>query len=173
MGKVLSLSMEPQECTEWCWAATVLATCRCYQDPGPSSQEELAAMVLSIPDSGCGCREDPDAPCNCPKNISFVLSTVNDHGRDGPGGCGTLSFDDVKAEIDAGHPVAVDVVLDPPGATGHAIVIYGYTDDRMVFVADPMHAGDKITVGFDDFVSGLNTDHGAWRSAYRTKGTGE
>jgi len=55
------------------------------------------------------------------------------------------------------RPVVVQVALDDPAASGHAISIYGYGNDRTVLLADPMHPDDKITVSFDDFVANRPT----------------
>lgn len=85
-----------------------------------------------------------------------------------------MAFEEVKAEIDGGRPVVVQVTLEDPAASGHAIVIFGYTDDGMVSIGDPMHAGDRISVRFSDFVAGVQANlgdlHGTWQAAYRTKG---
>jgi Peptidase_C39 like family len=174
MSKTLPVSIQDQECTEWCWAATTLAVCGCYGDARPTSQDDLANQVLKQPPgTACACKQDPMAPCNQPRNLASVLNTVNSHGRDGPAGVGAIRFQDLKDEIDANHPVVVDVLLGSPAASGHAIVIYGYTDDGIALLADPMHATDKISVRFDDFVSGNATANGKYRSAYRTKGSNE
>jgi hypothetical protein len=160
--------MEQQQCTEWCWVASTLAVCRCFQDTdSPASQVDLANLVLRPAGPRCGCTN-----CNQPVNLAVALDSVH-HDRDGPEGIYTVKFESLKQEIDAGHPVVVRVRLNDPAASDHAIVIYGYTDDGIALIADPMHAGDLISVHFEDFVSGTPADlkdhHGEWQSAYRTK----
>jgi hypothetical protein len=105
------------------------------------------------------------------------LDTVN-HDRGNPvDGIATLGFDQVKDEIDQGHPIVVRVTLDELAASGHAIAIYGYGDDGAVLIADPMHARDKISVPFAAFAAGGSVDlgglHGTWQGAYLTKGQNE
>jgi hypothetical protein len=64
--------------------------------------------------------------------------------------------------------------LDDPAASDHAIVIYGYSLDGKVFIADPMHADTTITMAFDDLVVGTGSQsHGKWQAAFRTKGHDE
>ena len=168
----LSLTIQQQHCPEWCRAATTLAVCGCYGDARPATQEDLADLVLGLPaGTPCECRTNPAAACNQPRNLASVLTTVNDHGQDDPNGLPDLAFADLKGEIDAGRPVVVDVRFDAAGGAGHALVIYGYSDDGTVLVADPMNAGDRITVNFADFVAGRATSHGSWHAAFRTKGT--
>jgi hypothetical protein len=78
-------------------------------------------------------------------------------------------FSDITDEIDQGQPIVVQVDLSESAAAGHAIAIYGYTDQGCVLIADPMHAGDNISVAFDDLVNGTSsTFHGTWRTAFKT-----
>lgn len=168
----LNFTIEQQQCSEWCWAAVTAAVCRCYGDSTPTQQCEVANIVLRLSIDNCtecDCQQDPFAICNQPRNLASALDRVQ-HDRGNPvDGIATLELSDVKSEIDQGHPIVVRVALDDPVAGGHAVAIYGYTDDGMVSIADPMHAKDKISVGFDDFVHGRDTQHGRWRGAYLTK----
>ncbi len=117
----------------------------------------------------CDCKNDPFDACNQPRNLGVALGTYR-HGRDGAGGVTGLRFSDIQSEIDSGHPIAVSITLDDAAASGHAIVIYGYTDDGTVKVADPMHAETTITISFDDLLAGTGPElHGKWQAAFRTK----
>jgi peptidase C39-like protein len=173
----LKFPIEPQKCSEWCWAAVTAGVCNCYGDSTPTRQCEVANLVLQLPIDNCtecDCQQDPSAPCNQPRNLAAVLDTVH-HDRGNPtDGIPTLQFEDVKSDIDNGRPIVVQVTLDDPAASGHAVAIYGYTDEGMVSIADPMHPDDQISVRFADFVAGGQTDlHGTWKAAYRTKGINE
>jgi hypothetical protein len=173
----LNFTVELQQCSEWCWAAVVAAVCKCYGDSSPTRQCELANLVLKLSIdncSECDCQNDPSAICNQPRNLASVLDKVG-HDRGNPtNGLSTLEFSAVKAEIDNGRPIVVRVTLDDPSASGHAVAIYGYTDDGTVSIADPMHPEDTISVQFADFVQGGETGlHGAWQGAYLTKRTDE
>src|SRR6476620_7974457 len=148
MSKKLDFSLQPQECTQWCWAAVMTAIGRFYSDSEkdcPSEQCKMVSQVLKIGRdccTECDCKTDPFDPCNQPKNLGFVLNRYN-HGLDGTAGT-TLSFADIQQEIDNDHPVAVSVKLHDPAATSHAIVIFGYHDDGTLNIADPMQAGTQI-----------------------------
>lgn len=175
--KVLDFDIEMQQCSEWCWAAVVAAVCRCYGDETPSRQCEVANIVLQLPAdlcTDCDCQQNPFAVCNQSRNLASVLDAVH-HDRGNPAeGISTLAFGDIQSDIDNGRPIVVQVSLDDPAASGHAVAIYGYSDDEMVSIADPMHPDDRISVPFADFVSGAQTElHGTWKGAYLTKGTQE
>jgi hypothetical protein len=175
--KFLNFPIELQQCSEWCWAAVTAAVCRCYGDDTPTRQCEVANLVLQLPTDNCtdcDCQQDPSAPCNQPQNLASVLDAVH-HDRGNPtDGISTLGFEDIKSDIDNGRPIVVEVTLDDPAASGHAVAIYGYTDDGIVSIADPMHPGVHISVRFVDFAAGGQTDlHGTWKAAYLTKGADE
>jgi hypothetical protein len=173
----LKFAIEQQQCSEWCWAAVTAAVCKCYGDATPTRQCEVANLVLPLPIDNCAecdCQQNPSADCNQPRNLAAVLDAVH-HDRGNPKeGISTLQFEDVKSDIDDGRPIVVEVTLDDPAASGHAVAIFAYTDEGMVSIADPMHPDDHISVRFDDFVAGGQTDlHGTWKAAYRTKGINE
>jgi hypothetical protein len=174
--KTLDFEIEQQKCSEWCWAAVTAAVCKCYGDPSPTEQCEVANLVLQLPTDNCDdcdCQADPFAICNQPRNLASVLGTVGHNRGNPPDGIASLSFEDVQSNIDNGRPIVVQVTLDDPAASGHAIAIYGYSDDGLVSIADPMHPNDRITVNFADFIGGDQKEHGAWKAAYLTKRTGE
>jgi hypothetical protein len=169
----LSFSIELQQCSEWCWAAVTAAVCKSYGDATPTRQCEVANLVLQLPTDNCtecNCQQDPSAICNQPRNLASALDAVH-HDRGNPvDGVSTLAFEDVKSDIDSGRPIVVEVTLDDPAASGHAVAIYGYSDDGIVSIADPMHPDDQISIRFADFVAGGQTDlHGTWKAAYLTK----
>jgi hypothetical protein len=173
----LTFDIELQQCSEWCWAAVTAAVCKCYGDGTATRQCEVANLVLQLPTDNCtdcDCEQDPFAICNQPQNLASVLDAVH-HNRGNPiDGIPTLRFEDIKSDIDNGRPVVVEVTLDDPAASSHAVAIYGYTDEGMVSIADPMHPGDQISVRFTDFAAGGQTDlHGIWKAAYLTKGINE
>jgi hypothetical protein len=174
--KTLNFEIELQQCTEWCWAAVAAGVCKCYGDISATRQCEVANLVLQLPEdscSQCDCQQDPFAICNQPRNLALVLDTVR-HDRGNPtDGLPTLAFSDIKSNIDNGRPIVVQVTLDDPAASGHAVAIYGYSDDGLVSIADPMHPDDHITISFADFVAGRETVHGTWKAAYLTKRKGE
>jgi|SRR5579859_1008731 len=175
--RVLDFTVELQQCSEWCWAAVTAAVCKCYGDSTSTRQCEVANLVLQLPSdccTDCNCQQDPSALCNQPRNLASALDAVH-HNRGNPvDGISTLPFEVIQSDIDAGRPVVVEVTLDDPAASGHAVAIYGYTDDGTVSIADPMHPSDTISISYADLAAGTPTAlHGSWKAAYRTKGINE
>jgi hypothetical protein len=173
MGNVLNLTIEPQKCTQWCWAAVTVAVGRVFQDDQcPSDQCQVVNQLVNAGKdccTECDCLNDPFDACNESRNLSVALAHFH-YDRDGPNGFRTISFEDVKQEIDDKHPIAVSVKLQEDGAaTSHAVVIYGYTDDGKLKIADPMHAGSQISITMDQLLAGCSQLDGAFETAYRTK----
>jgi Papain-like cysteine protease AvrRpt2 len=167
----LPVTISQQECSEWCWAAVGVAIGTFYKDGDwPSEQCKLVNQVLGISKdccTECQCKTNPSDSCNQPQNLATVLAQ---HCRNDVNGITTMQFSQVRQEIDRGRPIAVSITLDDPAASGHAIIIFGYTEDGQVNVADPMHAGTAITMSFDDLVAGTGSElHGQWQMAFRTK----
>jgi hypothetical protein len=161
----LIFPIQQQICSEWCWASVAAAVCACYQDPDAPDQRGVVSLVNGDDSGDCGCDQDSSLPCNQPKDLSFVLSKILHRGAK----LGSPQFSDITDEIDQGQPIVVQVELSESAAAGHAIAIYGYTDQGCVLIADPMHAGDNISVAFADLVNGTSsTFHGTWRSAFKT-----
>jgi hypothetical protein len=170
MSKILDFSLKPQECTQWCWAAVTTAIGIFFKDVNvPSEQCELVTQMVGGKDccTECDCKNDLFDSCNQPVNLGVALAR---HGRDGSSGVARLSFEQVQNEIDKGRPIAVSVVLHEPAAPSHAIVIYGYQDDKNLNIADPMQAGSPISATLDELLNGTSKQlHGIWEAAFRTK----
>jgi len=169
----LPLSIQKQECGEWCWAAVAVAIGTFYEDEDcPKKQCALVNQVLQLTKdccTECRCTTDPFDSCNQPENLGDVLGQYK-HCRDGNNGVASMQFSEIQQEINDGHPIAVSVQLNDSAASGHAVVIYGYTADKRVFVADPMKpTGTLITVSFDDLTSGASATEGVWQAGFRTK----
>ncbi len=167
--KVLEFSIEQQLCSEWCWAAVTAAICSCYGDENAPDQRAVVDMIVGGgAGSGCGdCQKDPSLPCNTPWSVIAALadSNVRHAGASSP----FNQFSDVVTQIAKCRPIVVEVALEESAASIHAIVIYGYSDDGKVLIADPMRAGDKISVDFGQLRASNSPDyHATWQTAYRT-----
>jgi hypothetical protein len=164
--KLLDCRIEQQKCSQWCWAAVASAVCFAYKDNNAPTQSDVVDFVLGAPaGSQCNCTEDPSAACNRPMPLPPVLDAVGHAGEEDSG----MRLVDVRAEIDRERPIVVQVVLPDAAATQHAVAIYGYGDGDIVVIADPMHAGDLISVSLTDLVAGTGGGfHGKWQTAYRT-----
>jgi len=161
----LNFPIQQQICDQWCWASVAAAVCACYNDLNAPDQRGVVNLVLGDGSGECDCQSDPALPCNQPQDLSWVLANIRHAGAQ----VTVLQFSQVVNEIDSGRPIVVQVTLSEPAASNHAVAIYGYTAQGCVRIADPMHAGDTITVSLSDFMSGSPTAfHGTWQTAYLT-----
>ncbi|HEX7287981.1 MAG TPA: papain-like cysteine protease family protein [Candidatus Angelobacter sp.] len=173
MGKQLGISLKPQECSQWCWASVTSAIATLFQDAKcPSEQCQLANQMVGASNdccTDCHCATDPFDACNQAVNLGVALAHYR-LGRDGTNGFKSITFDDVRDEIEDDHPVAVSIMLDDPAAISHAIVIFGYTDDGKLNIADPMQPETQISATMDELRNGNASGlHGTFQTAFRTK----
>lgn len=144
---------------EWCWAA-VAASVDNYFNPFASlPQCRIATNVL-----GKDACSDPEA-----SNISATLQKalkVVDRLRGIQ--ARQLTFDELRGELDAGHPVCVRIAWHGGGA--HFVVISGYyvspTGVRTVEVSDPWYPNS--TRDFDQFPEGYHGG-GDWTASFLVK----
>lgn len=177
MANKLNLTIESQKCSQWCWAAVTVAIGRCFQDGQfAADQCTLATQLVGAGKdccTQCDCQNDQFDPCNKSRNLSVALNHCH-FDRDGPAGVSTLSFDDVKQEIDDGHPIAVSIkVQNDDAAISHAVVIFGYSDDGKLNIADPMQPDSQISLSLDELADTSSQLHGSWEKAFRTKRSDE
>lgn len=156
----LNFTIQPQEQTEWCWAAVTASIANFFA--GNSNMKQCALVNNATLRSDC-CDEGDSDPCNQPFALDTALrrlSLLQKTQRGQPG------FKAVADEIAAGRPLAVRILWSEGG--GHAIVVYGVTDDRRLHIADPENANDDILVPFDGFTY---KDIGSWDDSLFTQRT--
>ena len=138
----LQLNMQAQTQSNWCWAATSTSVNRFYFT-STWTQCRVANAELGL--SGC-CNSPVPSACNVPWYLDRALTrTGNFVSMEGP-----ISFDRVKAEIDAGRPVGVRVGWS--GGGGHFLIIEGYSRvgaSTFFDLDDPIYGESTLTV--DDF----------------------
>jgi len=155
----LSVTLYPQEEDEWCWAATGRMT-MLYAGGDESVITECAEANDAFDQSTC-CLNGSTSECNQPgvpiyENWGFSAKAKSSH----------LSWDSLKASIDAGKPVAFLWRWKSGG--GHYQVAKGYYENlttspatRMVNVNNPWppNKGAKTSYTYDNWVGGSKFDH--------------
>lgn len=151
----LAFSMQPQQQSEWCWAATSASVSLFFNGASTWTQCGVAAACL-----GQDCCATPDS-CNQPYYLDNALTTIgNLAGTVG----GAYQFSGVQAEINAGRPVCCHIAWQ--GGGGHFVAIYGYdamTQD--LEIGDPYYGSS--TVPYSTFVSAYRGT-GIWDFTYTT-----
>jgi hypothetical protein len=168
--------------SEWCWIAVAVSVRNYFERQRTMQQCELAGKLLTKNCCGhrtdCACHE-----CNKPGPLLDALSEVK-HLKGGEieesagqagGGQKSLTFDQIKAEIDNGLPVCAFIQWDTENI-GHFCVISGYkfseSDPRneklqCLFVHDPIFGSGSQP--FEQFKSNYNLQRGTWKAMYKLK----
>ena len=122
-----------QEQTEWCWAAACASIsdyyCRRNGTKAPPLRQCQIVRAVAFPHLNC-C-QDPGR-CNVEGAMNAGMKFIK-HYRKLTNG--VISMATVQAEIDAGCPIGVRVLL----ATGqeHIVVIYGYAENSVLYAFNP------------------------------------
>jgi Papain-like cysteine protease AvrRpt2 len=156
--KKLDFITQPQEQSEWCWAAVAASIVNFYAGDNKCKQCDVVNKMLIL--DNC-CEDGSSDSCNQQFHLEPTLNRLRHLQRSL---AGQPDFATVAAEITAGRPLAVKILWAEGG--GHSIVVYGFTDDRKVHVGDPANPDDQTLVPFDDFVY---KDIGTWDGSLFTR----
>jgi hypothetical protein len=158
----LPFLMQPQECTEWCWAAvvsSVAAFVGADQQPQQCEIVDREAFSPGNPSPGCCKQANRCTPgmtnqiCNCRGNVGIVLADYNlttDPSGQVPTGS---DFASIQGQIDGCSVVVIQVVDRSNPGMEHVMVITGYSDDDTVCVADPAEADTQLTYSYSALLS--------------------
>jgi hypothetical protein len=157
----LDFTMQRQEQTQWCWAATSVSVAAHYDPHGRWSQ---CAMVNAEKGLDICCRDGGGEACNKPNVLDGPLkrAEIFDHKEPAP-----AAFDAVRREIDAGRPLAWRIGWE--GGGGHFAVIEGYqrTGEPWVAVEDPHWGATDLPVSM--LTGGSYQGTGRWTHSYFTR----
>ena len=148
--------LDPQEESEWCWAAVAQSVAK-YFDESAQSQCAIAGLVMK--DGNC-C--DNPVGCNEPAALTKALTKV---GKPPELVNRPLIPRELQKELDEHRPVCIRIGWD--GGGGHFVVITGYqvlTSGALhVNVADPLYP--NCTIDYDELSTSYHGD-GQWTHSY-------
>ena len=161
-GRTLDFNMQSQKESNWCWAANATSVSLFYWSWSGWTQCKVACSVVNL--TTCCDSPVPDA-CNQPETLSSALTVTKNLSSVVSS---TVSFDTVKAEIDAGRVVCARIGWS--GGGGHFVTIRGYVtifgDLDFFEVDDPIYGKSTVTV--TSFTTSYQTT-GSWTHTYFTK----
>jgi hypothetical protein len=164
----LSFSMQSQQQSEWCWAATAASVSAFYCDTPAASQCEIASRCLSM--SCCITPLPPPPPPYWSGNRTYTLDVALSnlgHLVGGPTGA-CLDFNTIVAQIRAGHPVCCHISWDGGAPGGHFMAIIGYDESNAdVTVVDPSPVFGDGTFPYKALVQDYHG--GQWDDTYLTQ----
>jgi Papain-like cysteine protease AvrRpt2 len=159
--KRLSFTMQHQQQTQWCWAATSVSVARFYD--GRTRWTQCGMVDAALGQHGC-CHQGGSARCNRPNVLDAPLARADILARRQNAAVG---YSAIRAEIDAGRPVAWRIGWR--GGGGHFAVIEGYQRRGAQWVAidDPWYGQSDVAVS--TLLGGRYQQTGAWTHTYFTR----
>lgn len=167
-SRKLSLTVEAQLQSNWCWAAVSKSLSIFYDQASTWTQCKIADAVLGRTDC-CGSGAASPLRCNIPFYLDRALTTTSNFVAliAAPGGQRPVTFEDIKSEIAKGRAIATRVGWH--GGGGHFQAITGWTisasGDEYITVWDPIYLDTEILMAefADKYQAG-----GRWTHAYLT-----
>lgn len=157
----LDFTMQHQQQTQWCWAATSVSVAKHYRSWSGWTQ---CLMVNAEKGQTTCCTNGSSSACNQPHVLDAPLNRaeVLDHMVGG-----TLSYSDLQDEINAGRPVAWRIGWG--GGGGHFAVIEGHRvlGGQWVAVDDPWYGASDVPLA--TLTGGTYQGNGTWTHTYFTK----
>ena len=174
MAAIGGYPLDPQQESEWCWAAVAQSVAR-YVDPQSKITQcaianKVAAKKGASKNKPNCCTTADSSTCNCPQKLTDALDTLGEKtvsplriiNR-------PLSFQELKQELDAELPVCIRIAWEGGGA--HFVVITGYgrltSGAQHVDVADPLYP--DCTIDYEELRNAYHGD-GQWTHSYLLKG---
>jgi hypothetical protein len=151
--RVLELSMQSQQQTEWCWSATSVSVSHFYDSGSTWTQCLLVNNALG--QTTC-CNTGGTSQCNQPWYIDRALQIVKNFVSSGS----AVTPTDVDSQVNNGRPLEVGIAWS--GGGGHAVVIDGYQGTgtgELLSIRDPAY-GDSW-VSYSTFKSSYQGS-GSW-----------
>lgn len=157
----IEFTMQFQQQTQWCWAATSVSVSRYYT---PWSGWTQCDMVNQEKGQTTCCQDGSTSACNQPHVLDAPLARADVlNFMQG----GTVAYDVVRDEIDAGRPVAWRIGWS--GGGGHFAVIDGYQrfGAEWVAVDDPWYGASDVALS--TLTGGTYQGTGTWTHTYFTQ----
>jgi len=157
----LGLNEQHQQQTEWCWLATTVSITLYYNPSATWTQCTLANTMLN--QTTC-CTNGTSSACNQPGYPDQALTTT---GHLASTAMGKPSFQTIINQIEAAHPVSINIQWD--GGGGHNPATDGYDDSDIanptIDIQDPWYG--PSTQDFNSFPSTYNGG-ATWYESYFT-----
>jgi hypothetical protein len=159
----LGLNEQHQQQTEWCWLATTVSITLYYDPASTWTQCLLANKELN--QTTC-CQNGSSNACNQPGYPNQALTTT---GHLASTALGKPSFQTIMNELEAGHPVSINIQWN--GGGGHNPATDGYDDTEpstpTIDIEDPWY-GPSTNQDFNTFPGSYNGG-ASWYASYFTK----
>jgi hypothetical protein len=156
----LTLSMQPQLQSQWCWAACSASVSSFYNSA--STWTQCSVVNAELGQTSC-CQDGSTTQCNQPWYLNLALART---GNLASWSGGTASMAQIMSEILHARPVGARIGWADGG--GHFVVIAGYLCDSVGYleVRDPIYGTSDIPL--TTFTTSYNGS-GSWTHTYYTQ----
>jgi hypothetical protein len=157
----LSLAMQAQLQSQWCWAACSVSVSLFYDSASGWTQCSLVNAELG--QSTC-CQNGSTSQCNQPWYLERALTRT---GNLASWSGGTATIAQIRSEIRSGRPLGARIGWS--GGGGHFVMIAGYRScdpDDYIDVRDPIYGSSDIALA--TFTSSYQGT-GSWTHTYYTE----
>jgi hypothetical protein len=155
---VASFAMQPQQQSNWCWAAVTASINAFLDDPTPPMEQGAVATELlesqGISSPNCSTTPCPSV-CNQPEALNAALAIAGNLRQNGYLPCSYLTFDCLQNWINEQLPVAARITWFGNGNGAHFIALTGCktlpSGQQQVYVQDPDQSTPSTSPGFIDY----------------------
>ena len=126
----LKFNIQPQQQTQWCWAAVAVSVNLYYQSGSGWSQCKLVNQEFGRADC---CQKGSSSACNQPYYPEIALQTLGNLLR---WAASRATLNEAKTEIDKERPLCLGIGWS--GGGGHAVALYGCRYEQ-IYIADPWY----------------------------------
>jgi hypothetical protein len=156
---ILKFTMQQQQQSNWCWAATAVSIDHFYNPSSTSTQCAVANGQTGFSDC---CGAGASGQCNIYGFLDDALTRVG-HFVSSNGS--TTSFANTEAQVLQGRPLGIRVAWSGGGA--HFVAATGTEDNSMVYVSD-CGSGTTSLVDYNTLLTAYRGS-GTWTHSYFTK----
>lgn len=162
-GLKLSLSVQRQSESNWCWAAVATSVALFYRPTSPWTQCRVASVTLGRTDC-CGPAASDPLGCNQPYFLDMALATT---GHFAAMQAASLTIPQISAEVSAQRPIGCRI--EWADGSGHFLTIVGVqrngSGTAYIDVSDPIYLDAQIA--FPAFPA-LYQGGASWTHSYLT-----
>lgn len=157
-ASIMRYDMQPQQQTQWCWAAVSASTSTFFDATSTWTQCQLANTEFK--QSGCCQADQGGCPaCNQPYYLQNALTTTGNFASQT---VGAQTIDTILAQLGSGRPVGVRI--EWPDGSGHFVMVTGVGQGlQMLSIDDPLFGHSYIS--YTAFVSAYR-GNGKWNYSY-------
>jgi hypothetical protein len=159
-GYLLPFQVEPQQESEWCWAAVSTSIAHYYLPTSAVTQCQVVNQQFGRTDR---CINPSSSNCNPAGggSLSQALQYVgHSNSEEGQG-----SYEDLSSSLAAATPPCIRIGWS--GGGGHFIGVYGCEIPDMVLVTDPIYHESLVSIS--TLTGGSYEGNGTWTNTYFTQ----